>query len=73
MIGARMSDLKNAAVVAVDQLLPDDPKEGHEEDIRISMVSYNHSPQCRPVLSGGDGHQPLWHKSLLASPVPPLV
>lgn len=55
MIGTRMEQLKDAAVVAVDQLLPDDPPEGHEEDIRISMVSYNNSVNAGPFFTAATG------------------
>jgi Flp pilus assembly protein TadG len=55
MIGTRMEQLKDAAIVAVDQLLPDDPPEGHEEDIRISMVSYNNSVNAGPYFTAMTG------------------
>lgn len=41
MDGQRIADLKIAARDAVDTLLVEDPKPGHEDDIRISMVAYN--------------------------------
>ncbi|MEO1643338.1 MAG: pilus assembly protein TadG-related protein, partial [Pseudomonadota bacterium] len=67
MIGARMDDLKDAAVVAVDQLLPEDPKEGHEDDIRISMVSYNNSLNAGQFFQDATGVSPYgtyryWHR-----------
>jgi Flp pilus assembly protein TadG len=41
MDGSRIADLKIAARDAVDTLLVEAPKEGHEDDIRLSMVAYN--------------------------------
>ena len=58
MIGSRMDALKDAAVVAVDELLPDDPSEGHEEDIRISMVSYNNSLNAGDFFQAATGVEP---------------
>lgn len=55
MIGTRMDQLKDAAVVAVDQLLPADPPEGHEEDIRISMVAYNNSVNAGEFFTAATG------------------
>ncbi len=43
MKGSRMDALKDAAVVAVDQLLPLNPAVGREDDVRLAMVSYNNS------------------------------
>ena len=57
MIGSRMSALKDAAIVAVDELLPDNPAEGHEEDIRISMVSYNNSLNAGPFFQAATGQE----------------
>ncbi|MCF6329189.1 MAG: pilus assembly protein TadG-related protein [Henriciella sp.] len=48
MQGARMASLKDAAKIAVEQLLPENPPVGHEDDIRLSAVSYNNS------LNAGD-------------------
>ncbi|MEO1643116.1 MAG: hypothetical protein AAFR74_07245, partial [Pseudomonadota bacterium] len=52
---------------AVDQLLPEDPKEGHEDDIRISMVSYNNSLNAGQFFQDATGVSPYgtyryWHR-----------
>lgn len=41
MSGTRIAELKVAAYDAVDILIPDDPQAGHEDDVRLAMVSYN--------------------------------
>lgn len=43
MDGSRIADLKVAAHDAVDTLLVENPRAGHEDDIRLSMVAYNGS------------------------------
>ena len=41
MDGSRLADLKVAAHDAIDTLIAENPREGHENDIRLSMVAYN--------------------------------
>ena len=58
MIGSRMTSLKEAAVVAIDQLIPANPAEGHEDDIRIAMVSYNNSLNAGDLFEVATGESP---------------
>jgi len=59
MIGARMDALKDAAAIAVDQLLQDDgppaDEESDEADVRISMVSYNNSLNAGSLFEAATG------------------
>ncbi|GGB66924.1 TadE/TadG family type IV pilus assembly protein [Henriciella pelagia] len=41
MSGSRIADLKLAAYDAVDILIPAEAQPGHEDDVRLAMVSYN--------------------------------
>lgn len=58
MDGTRMTDLKLAARDAVDTLLVEDPKEGHEDDVRLSMVAYNGSLNAGPYFASATGQAP---------------
>ena len=42
MAGDKLTELKDAAQVAVDQILPADPAIRNRGDVRIGMVAYNH-------------------------------
>lgn len=57
MKGTRMAALKDAAIVAVDQLLPQNPAIGHEDDVRLAMVSYNNS------MNAGDFYETVTGES----------
>lgn len=58
MDGSRIADLKVAARDAVNTLLVEDPKEGHEDDIRLSMVAYNGSLNAGPYFQAATGKTP---------------
>ncbi|MEM5516510.1 pilus assembly protein TadG-related protein [Henriciella sp. AS95] len=58
MSGTRISDLKVAAYDAVDILIPDDPQPGHEDDVRLSMVSYNGAFKAGPYFEDVTGQSP---------------
>ncbi len=58
MAGSRMTSLKEAAVIAVDQLLTDTPIAGHEQDTRLAMVSYNNSMNAGDYFEAVTGQSP---------------
>lgn len=58
MDGSRIADLKIAARDAVDTLLVEDPKEGHEDDIRLSMVAYNGAFNAGSYFEAVTGRSP---------------
>ena len=58
MQGSRMASLKDAAKIAVEQLLPENPPEGHEDDIRLAAVSYNNSLNAGGFFEAATGQSP---------------
>ncbi len=58
MQGSRMTSLKDAAKIAVEQLLPENPAVGHEDDIRLSAVSYNNSLNAGDFFGAATGQSP---------------
>ena len=58
MDGSRMRDLKIAAHDAVNTLMPENPPPGQEDDIRLSMVSYNGAFNAGPYFEAVTGTAP---------------
>jgi len=58
MQGSRMAALKDAATVAVDELLPLNPPPGREDDTRLAMVSYNNSLNAGALFGTATGQAP---------------
>jgi len=58
MQGARMASLKDAAKIAIEQLLPENPPVGHEDDIRLAVVSYNNSLNAGDFFETATGQSP---------------